>query len=234
MKERPIIFSAPMVRAILEGRKSQTRRLVTPQPRECAAEPYEYRVAKVALMPPRATGEYEELWFARGDDLIGPLPRCPYGVPGDRLWVRETYSHGPVFNADQDYSTRLRYRANEWDSPLPDGQKWRPAIHMPRWASRITLEVTDVRVQRLQDISEDDAAAEGLELLRNVPRVGDIYRARSGNGDDLCDARLASRAFAWLWDEINGKRAPWESNPWVWAITFAPLPAGAPEPRQEP
>jgi hypothetical protein len=226
MKERPILMSGPMVRAILEGRKTQTRRVVTPQPKVGQAEPYEYRVAKIALMPPRANGECEEQWLARGDDLIGPLPRCPYGVPGGRLWVRETW-----LELDRDHyqepgrprdllSDRygkprrngVAYRADtdsEGDAIRAEyGYRWTPSIHMPRWASRLTLEITEVRVQRLQEISEEDAKAEGVI-------------ARGPGSPTL---RPHQRDFRALWNDINSKRGyGWDSNPWVWAISFKRL-----------
>jgi hypothetical protein len=205
-RERGILFSAAMVRALLEGRKTQTRRIITPQPID-----HDFGPGGVV---PALTGKHVRGFIAIGasvaNGMIGAL-NCPYGKRGDRLWVRETYSHGPVFNADQDYSTRLRFRANEHDSPLPSGQKWRPSIFMPRWASRITLEVTEVRVQRLHEISEDDALAEGVswepgEQEQNVRKWAEKQTARM--------------RFADLWDGINGDRADWDANPWVWAITF--------------
>jgi hypothetical protein len=167
MSERPILFSGPMVRALLEGRKTQTRRIVKGHPH---------------VLPPLNIG-------------------CPYGVPGDRLWVRETWhpsDSGPeLYAADYDSKERAGVEA------------WKPSIHMPRRASRITLEVTDVRVERLQDITEDEARAEGCDG-KSCP-VGNL-RAWS--------ASQCRYQFAWLWDEINGSRAAWSDNPYVWAITF--------------
>lgn len=157
VKERPILFSGPMVKAILAGKKTQTRRLVK---------------APRGSEPSHAGVDFG----------------CPYGQLFDRLWVRESWQCN---HADQDRS-KVNYRADGRDRLL-----WTPSIHMPRWASRITLEVTDVRVQRLQDISEEDAKAEGAE---------------------------GREAFASLWDAINGNRASWASNPWTWAIGFRVLP----------
>lgn len=159
MKERPIIFSAPMVRAILAGTKVQTR-------------------------------------FVLG---------CPYGQPGDRLWVREAW-------ARDDEDGQLMYRADVGRDLCADA--WRPSIHMPRWASRITLEVTAVRVERLQDISEADAQAEGV-----------IPKWEPGCSGRLMDAfggfsfRPAASAYAELWEQINGPGA-WDANPWVWVVEF--------------
>ena len=188
MKERPILFSGAMVRAILEGRKTQTRRVVTG------------KVALEWLAPEMFTPEY----CASAENHL-----CPYGAHGDRLWVRETFSHGPVFNADVDYETRLRYRANANDSPLPTGQKWRPSIFMPRWASRLLLKVKTVRVERLQEISAGDCIAEGgSTILRE---------------HDACCA--LQDQYRDLWDSINAKRGhAWVTNPWVWVVEFEKVP----------
>lgn len=173
MKERPIIFSGPMVRAIIEGRKTQTRRVV----------------------------------IGTKDDWNS----CPYGQLGDGLWVRETFllrARGKV----------VVYRA-DMSEPEASGfgamyGGWKPAIFMPRKLSRIALEVTDVRAQRLQDISEDDAKAEGL---RHHHSWGGAESWRAG--DDISDFN-PQRCFMKMWDSINARRAPWASNPWVWAISF--------------
>lgn len=201
MNERPILFSGKMVRAILDGRKTQTRRVVT------NALPYE------------ATDEGIDVLWATG------ALRCPCGAPGDRLWVRETW-------AVRDCATgpRVEYQADGASAPLPaphehdirdEGGKvdlaryvadrWRPSIHMPRWASRITLEVTGVGVERVQDISEADAQREGWDFS-NV----DLYTTY--------DPVRQSKARDWfraLWDHINAARGyGWEANPWVWVVTF--------------
>jgi hypothetical protein len=183
MKSRPILFSAPMVRAILAGAKTQTRRVG--------------KGFMAATFPD--TGEQ---WYRSPS---------PYGEPGDRLWVRETFasfrdarSTKPteaeyVVFADGVTMLREGRSIRAPDAFDPSRLKWRPSIHMPRWASRILLDVTDVRVERLQDISEDDARAEGV-------RLGAAHSFRE--------------SYEWLWDEINGRRAPWSSNPWCWCITF--------------
>lgn len=185
MKERPILFSTPMVRATLEGRKTQTRRIMKPQPQKNINFP--------------VVGQY----------LQKP---CPYGVPDDHLWVRETWS--PAFKRTKSNSGviyRADYGFRKDLSEYYINHKWRPSIFMPRWASRITLENTEVRVQRLQDITEEDAKSEGVKDNHGVfhqsiqSQIDNVYR----------------RNFAVLWDEINAKRGfPWDSNPWVWAITF--------------
>jgi len=196
MKERPILFSAPMVRAILDGRKTQTRRAVKPQPVHMFGEGnhsnYEWRGGVFALdMYPK-------------NSLI--LNHCPYGQPGDRLWVREAWSH----DAESLEQCRASledamgggmygpyYRATE---SAPDTLRWRPSIHMPRWASRIDLLITGVRVERLQDISTEDALAEGISRME-------------------CPDWHATTDFRALWESINGPGS-WEANPWVWVIEF--------------
>lgn len=187
MKERPILFSGPMVRALLAGTKTQTRRVVKPS----------------AML-----GGWETGHNARGDITsrwplaCGLKPaRCPYGQPGDRLWVREAFAGSIAYE-------RHGYPLKEWGNKLwyvadgePRSGQWtrpRPSIHMPRCLSRITLEVTGVRVERLQDISEADAIAEGI-----------------GHGD--VDAAVAD--YAALWEQINGPGS-WDANPWVWVVSF--------------
>jgi hypothetical protein len=199
MRERPILFSAPMVRAILDGRKTQTRRLV--KPRRAHEVAYKANDGHVYSIPEGEVGEHEPCGDPR------PLP-CPYGAPGDRLWVRETIRRGPVLQdgliGRRDTAT---YAADGAPTPL-DTWPWQrpvlPGIHCPRGLSRITLEVTGVRVERLQDISEDDARAEGVTPTICLP--GDVV--------------AYGPAFAHLWDSINRTRAPWDSNPWVWVIEF--------------
>lgn len=214
VKERPILFSGPMVRAILEGRKRATRRVVKPQPVVGDGGCWYPE-------PPRKTA-HRARHYANEAHLRKGLARdfCPYGLPGDRMWVRETWApHADEAETFRSYqrmemgSTRpdIFYRA---DGGEPHVNSWRPSIHMPRWASRLTLEVTEVRVQRLQEISEEDAKAEGI-----VPHMG-------GWAVQDSDWRVGSPtpnvAFKFLWNSINGARpgCSWEFNPWVWAITF--------------
>lgn len=203
MKEHPILFSGPMIRAILDGRKTMTRRVVKPT----MTTP---RIAPLRMEPWLIDGEQETddngvpLWAGFHPDYPGEAKwfGCPYGQPGDRLWVRETWL--------QD-NRITRYRADgvnappqQWDFP---GAVWRPSIHMPRWASRLTLEITGVKVERLQDISEEDAIAEGA-IATNA-------------GDGYPFAMPARMNFVDLWDDINAKRGQgWADDPWVWAITF--------------
>lgn len=212
-KERPILFSAPMVRAILEGRKTQTRRVVKSS--MLGAEPF-YTTGKVIHDLPRQPGSWLEYRHRRQDEpgfdgsQASYLLRSKYGDVGDRLWVRETWyqafkrtetSPGCVYRAD-DNGRDL----NPGWSPNGNGGGWRPSIHMPRWASRITLEITGVRVERLQDISEADAAAEGVAFS---PYAWSEHEAPKNNVD----------SFECLWTAINGAES-WAANPWCWVIEF--------------
>lgn len=205
-KERPILFSAPMVRAILDGKKTQTRRVMKPQP----------EIKPIALID-RA-----------GDPFVDDLGRwvwstgmaefaCPCGQPGDRLWVRETWAAS--LDTDGDMTEPIFYRATHsgdlrasfeprateiWDTVGNTG--WRPSIFMPHWASRITLEITGIRIERLQDISLDDMRAEGV---------------RPDTEASLLWRETLAANFRTLWDEINGARGyPWSSSPWVWVVSF--------------
>lgn len=176
MKARPILFQSDMVRAILDGRKTQTRRVVKPQPQGFDAHKMDWG--------------------------------CPYGQPGDLLWVRETVwieSDGtPVYRADGEFLDGWTQR----------GLRWRPSIHMPRWASRLTLRVTGVRVQRLQEISCADAACEGMGFHGCMGIPGDKEWLRMH--------------FQQLWEDINGVES-WGANPWVWVIEFEPTRANVDE-----
>ena len=184
MKERPISATRPEVRAILDGRKTMTRRIVKPQP--IGGD----KICKRGMGYGWIIGQLRDSENAWRD------LSCPYGQPGDRLWVRETWripNGAPRGWVD--------YRADD----AREGFRWRPSIYMPRWASRITLEITDIRVERLQDISEEDAQAEGVKLhTEYIPmKVGFNHR----------------QAFGGLWESINGPGS-WDANPWVWAIEF--------------
>lgn len=189
-KEKSIIFSGPGVRAIIEGRKTQTRRL--------ARKPVKHPDYGNLCAPGALTLECEP------QHVIDRC--CPYGAPGDRLWVREVSAECTkggghiIYKADNEGIGTCHVHGGRWRSP----------IHMPRWASRILLEVAEVRVERLQDVSEEDAIAEGFSPSKI---------------DDGCALHhySAARYFHAAWNELNGKRAPWESNPWVWAIAFKVL-----------
>ena len=199
MSEKPILMSSPMVRAILEGRKTQTRRVAKKQP------------ISGDVKPTKDDG----IWSSQTERSVVSYFSCPYGQPGDRLWVRETFQH----TCDVKGDACVRYKADgkamhSWANDSGEGDwvkvsgecvpvdnpHWKPSIFMPRWASRITLELTAVRVERVQDIGEDDAIAEGIER------------------DAMCGP------LSWyqtLWDSINAKRGfGWAVNPWVWVIEF--------------
>lgn len=224
MKERPILFSASMVRAILNGTKTQTRRVVKPQPKkgwdfECPPV-----FGRITSSHPK-NGRFGA-FIRRGIGTDFPeidLIPCPYGQPGDRLWVRETWAYhvnaigsvtdedGPwVYAADGGFA--LQYRLCD---------RWRPSIHMPRVASRITLEVTGVRVERLQDISRADALAEGIVIQ---PDGG--FGLWDGEHYHYTDPR---ESYWSLWESINGPDS-WDANPWVWVVEFKHLEGCAPCP----
>lgn len=223
-KERPILFSGAMVRAILEGKKTQTRRVVKPQPDEMSARNY-----------------YLGDWVAKS----------PYGRKGDRLWVRETWYCDHCFERDYDRTARwyegkllppeecekewlgenrehMYYRADVpsgrfcdagyWGEP---GSHWKPSIHMPRWASRITLEVTGVRVERLQEISREDAWEEGIP--QTAGEAGPLGLMNPEEPGHEWDNRTSVENFARLWESINGPGS-WAANPWVWVVEFKRVP----------
>ncbi|MES2888668.1 MAG: hypothetical protein V4739_11725 [Pseudomonadota bacterium] len=184
MTDRPILFSAPMVRALLAGTKTQTRRVLKPNP--------------------KATVTYTRLG-------MGAL--CPYGQAGDRLWVREAWARTTVFPGTE----MVVYR--ESDNRTDYGGPWKPSIHMFRRDSRITLEITGVRVERLQDISEADAKAEGA-----TPIPDPCDHVRLACADIGCTGPQPYRAgFRALWQSING-HGSWEANPWLWVVEFRRLP----------
>lgn len=206
MKGRPILFSGPMVRALLAGTKTVTRRVVKPQPRVVDVAP---RFAPNTWgfygdAPPIGSKSAKQLG---GWPENGRVVRCPYGDPGERLWVRETWFSDALRSSDDgnvipDREECVYYRADA-DRALAEDMEgcWRPSIHMPRWASRITLEITGVRVERLQEITEEEVVREG------IPRSTNIFE------------QTTSEAFEQLWREINGDES-WEANPWVWAVSF--------------
>ncbi|EMY7657184.1 hypothetical protein ACX9QK_003928 [Serratia marcescens] len=216
MKERPVIFNSEMVCAILDGRKTQTRRVMKPQPEPC------YRGGHWWPSNTFKTMLHIEEQMQNGAGGWGGLAgdACPFGAVGDRLWVRETWQ-GPL--VDEEHLDDYRANADKFQAPefceyAADGgarpefcdfddnvrQGWRPSIHMPRWASRITLEITAVRVERLNDISEEDAKAEGVTPSQHIITPPEaLYRV----------------GFLKLWQSIYGAES-WSANPWVWVIEF--------------
>jgi hypothetical protein len=209
MTERPILFSAEMVRAILDGRKTQTRRVMKVQPWPDATievGPYHpHRIDRHGESQPGPV-TFGAIWdhqdIVNGGDAGLP---CPYGKPGDYLWVRETWA--PL--ADCVVLNCAYYRLDHEEARSSGSRvdvKWRPSIYMPRWASRITLRITDIRVERLQSVSHEDCEAEGCPGGHgSIP--GYPYSA------------TPREHFQTLWNKINGPGA-WEANPWVWVIRF--------------
>ena len=198
MKARPIIFSAPMVRALLNGSKTQTR-----------------RVAKLT-----ANGHVKEPRGQRRWHPADPEGRlaCPYGQAGDQLWVRETWLQTNPFTEGGLHT--YGYRATDSEE-FPDAI-WKPCIHMPRAASRITLEITDVRVERLQGISETDAIDEGIQRWPLGFRV-DVSASPK---HECMNFDSYANAYRYLWESINGPGS-WDANPWVWMIEFKRVEGGA-------
>lgn len=220
IKERPILFSGAMVRGLLDGTKTQTRRSIKPQPEEDEALGYLIPKPKRLIQGKDDTG----VCFTRHPESSRLLlEQCSYGQPGDRLWVRETAA---FLDESVTYSAgRWVYRAdasadNAFAVKFSGG--WKPSIFMPRVASRILLEIVSVRVERLQDISETDAVAEGVNMRQPAYyEIGCLTMIHDHNRDVLAfaDVTLGRAQYAWLWNEINGHRA-WEANPWVWVMEF--------------
>jgi hypothetical protein len=242
VKERGILFSGPMVRAILTGVKTQTRRIVKPQP-----HPRHYLQPMWGTSPDGHEFGEKDVWCEVGPDYPDgddDERRCPHGAPGDRLWVKETWAvihdyHQDIGEAEAMRDARERmpwagiaYRAAANGGHAEShrvGDRWRPSIYMPRWASRIALEVTSVRVERLQDLGEEDAIAEGITMVPFYPDSGFPLSKGFMLGEDDGKAPLdpsAQKVFERLWDSINAKRAPWASNPWVWVIEFKRIEQG--------
>jgi len=213
MKERPILFSTLMVRSILNRSKSQTRRVIKPQPQE---NDYSEGLGK--------------FWWkgSHGWDERQLIPLCPYGQPGDILWVRETFAmsydtedHPELTDNPQErWNTIYVYKADGNPVYYIDG--WKPSIFMPKAACRIKLEITDVRIERLQDITEDDAKAEGITDVEFYPDEGFPLSIGHMVGKDDGITMLHTtrvKAYQLLWESINGKGS-WDKNPWVWVISL--------------
>jgi len=208
MKERPILFSGEMVKAILEGRKTQTRRVAKIEFNGGTSKhDYVTSIEENVNYKGKCIHFYDKNHFYMGSS------NYPYGLPGDRLWVRETWAHDDpdCNNVHCEISDHIWYKASEnkivADS-FAGSARWKPSIFMPRWASRITLEIVNIRVERVQDIDMNGMIAEGIH-------VSYVATARSG----ILLTEL--HAFKTLWDSINAKRGySWESNPWVWVVEF--------------
>lgn len=230
--ERSILFSTPMVRAILAGTKTQTRRIV-----------------KHRITGPNPPGAFYDWRDAHTNKWLGAhggvmafakcnaAALCPYGKPGDLLWVRESFAIVPRTAYARSDGVRQTLRPDDGEDAAiyradwvrsAGGLRWRPSIHMPRWASRITLEITDVRVERLQAIGRDDAIAEGVEWNR-CP----THQTQRSMEAQIAANRIGMAAhwegeidyvggYRWLWESIHGENA-WVLNPWVWVIEFRRL-----------
>lgn len=223
MKERPIIMGADSVRAILDGRKSMTRRVVKPQPSvtyHWSGDTYEEDGMLKAVLPSKPSIHFDY------------IPKCPYEI-GNRLWVKEAwrdrfgtayanYGTGNAYPIDDisevDYKSGGNgyfiggciFRDDELSAKWEEWSKWKSPLFMPRWASRITLEITDIRVERVNDISEEDAIAEGI--FPKYERVPNQCTELSNN---------VVEEYADLWDSLNAKRGfPFKNGPWVWVIEF--------------
>jgi len=196
MKERPIIFSSEMVRATLEGRKMQTRRVIKPQP----------------AIKPRVFKNEDGVFYSLMDKCV--YQKSPFGTIGDRLWVRETWFEWVKNNSEQlPYLYKATIPSDDLEILRQSGHafKWKPSLFMPRWASRISLEIINIRVERVQEITERDARDEGVEhpnIAVSPPSTYSDYKHK----------------FKLLWDSINAKHGcGWDINPWVWAIEFKKL-----------
>ncbi|MEE4668220.1 hypothetical protein V2L05_03195 [Pseudomonas alliivorans] len=215
-KERPILFSAPMVRAILEGRKTVTRREIKPSKRSADTQFELHQQPDGSWLPMHTFDE------SCMDDQGTEHPiTCPYGNPGERLWVREAWQADAQVDSvtprDLSQGEPILYPANgayrQTGCSMIAPGKTRPSIHMPRCVSRILLEITDVRVERLQDISEEQAKAEGVRLYADHADLGDWWHVE-GIETYSADPR---KSFELLWTSVGGD---WNANPWVWAVEF--------------
>ncbi|HCI7056183.1 TPA: hypothetical protein NPQ16_000403 [Klebsiella pneumoniae] len=236
MTERGMIFNSEMVRAILDGRKTQTRRIMKVQPEPSKSRPGDFWFSSKKL----------ESMVHVSDLVPGNSPIadchlffqehcCPFGAVGDRIWVRETWQAIHDYCDENGHVDERRYarsiprhRGNYWHPVYEEAWgnesredrefPWRPSIHMPRWASRILLEITNVRVERLNSISQEDAKAEGMELTGWRPTYSDP--------DSGGEVWTPYDNFAQLWESIYGDES-WNSNPWVWVIEFKRVEGGA-------
>lgn len=262
MKERPILFSAPMVRALLDGNKTQTRRVLKRQPDEHHWQRlpgYELKPSKIVTINDRSAVKfYHAIPQNREWDTALDWLLCQYGHPGDRLWVREAWGYFDPDGTGEDYDRdhneegksgpctaysaemlqegsplrdywrrRIAYKATFAEQKYGMGpvgpSRWRPSIHMPRWASRITLEITGVRVERLQAISMHDVGEEGIGALLEDPdsKPGQAFSQAEHAAIAGFPGRITPevKGYAALWEQINGAGS-WDANPWVWVVEF--------------
>jgi hypothetical protein len=239
-REHPILFTGPMVRAILHGTKTQTRRVVLPQP----CNPATFGVSPIWGSGVRDGAFYIHAAFNHGGVRVDELLRCPWGQPSDRLWVRETHAleedeSRVVYAADREarHFNCTRDQIGDpfylWSDYAP--VRWRPSIFFPRWAARLTPELTGVRVERVQSISEEDAIAEGLSRCsKDFGRTWkwgvadrDGWPGTDDDGWPWDEFELDPRAaYRKLWDRINAKRGfGWDANPYVWVLSFTRVTA---------
>lgn len=251
-KERPILFNGDMVRAILEGRKTQTRRII----KNATGAFWDHGAYKPLVGGDGIVGWHDQGYrvYFKGDGA--PCPSCPFGQPGDLLWGRETWARGWAFGGElcafyradgtglvgSESRPVAKVKAGEYgipsvgpDATAPINCKWNPSIHMPRWASRLTLEITNVRVERLKSISQEDAKAEGAKYTNNGRRewakhiatdagadaVGGMREGWSHTGEtEECRCLASARSsFINLWESVHGPGS-WDANPWLWVIEF--------------
>lgn len=224
MTDRPILFSGPMVRALLDGRKTQTRRVLKPQPDAGQFFGHmTYVEAQRKVIARNATGMRQDI-------------KIPF-APGDRLWVRDAWCTHKAYDdlspSEMGGEEAVQYSADGtlqtrgWPAADFDAGRKRASMHMPRWASRLTLLVTEVRVQRLQAISEEDAVAEGIEKSKTLLGVPQFRDYRQNGGAWLFSSR---ESFRTLWDSLNSERGfGWDANPWVSATSFEVVKANIDE-----
>ncbi|MCZ3532544.1 hypothetical protein LRS35_15515 [Klebsiella variicola] len=219
MTERGMIFNSEMVRAILDGRKTQTRR------------PIKWKQTRFTEIGERDDGS-KWPWSEDAEHACDFWHPCPFGAVGDRIWIRESFFPAPLemqYTPPRKTMWNIAYRDGvqmeklapaEYNPLIYNYERWTPSIHMPRWASRILLEITDVRVERLNAISEEDARAEGI-IDGGCLNCGEPEPCGCANPEPD-----ATDAFAYLWQSIYGRES-WNANPWVWVISFERVEGGA-------
>ena len=216
MKELPILFSTPMVQAILAGNKTQTRRIVKPQPIVCddarGGHYWPSNAVQSMVHVEKELQDYDGIWRGLIDDCN------PFGGVGDRLWVRETFR---LYDSDECPHADFPCGCPRNGTPLykashdcSDGEKWKPSIHMPRKAARLFLEITNIRIERLNDITSEDAKAEGFDYSTHPSAIEMGY------------AIGAKTNFRVTWEQIYGQNE-WNKNPWVWVVEFKVIQGGA-------